>query len=117
MNAHESHNKRMRQWFEERTGLKNALLSKHMRIIDKMLAIQQEPQVSFAEPNQLEAGWSDVKKELPNNDRFVIIYWNNGYHNEMNVASYDALDMHWYDHNRESFTDDVKYWREFPLKP
>ena len=52
MNAHESQNKRMRQWFEERTGLKNALLSKHMRIIDKMLAIQQEPQVSFTEPNQ-----------------------------------------------------------------
>lgn len=76
-----------------------------------------EKQVSFAEPNLLEAGWIDTKKELPNNDRFVIIYWDNGYYNEMNVASYDALDMQWYDHNRESFTDNVTHWREFPPKP
>lgn len=76
-----------------------------------------DAQVSFAEPNLIEAGWIDTKKELPNNDRFVIIYWDNGYYNEMNVASYDALDMQWYDHNRESFTDNVTHWREFPPKP
>lgn len=87
------------------------------------LSRQIEPQVSQAvsravpEPNIFEAGWVDTKKQLPDNDRFVIIYWNNGYHNEMNVASYDALDMRWYDHNRESFTDSVTHWREFPPKP
>lgn len=63
------------------------------------------------------AGWIDTKKKLPDNDRFVIIYWDNKYYNEMDVASYDALDMQWYARNRESFTDDVTHWREFPPNP
>ena len=72
---------------------------------------------AMPEPNIFEEEWIDTKKQLPDNGRFVIIYWDNGYHNQMDVASYDALDMQWYDHNREPFTDDVTHWREFPPRP
>lgn len=39
MDIHEAQNERMRDWFEERTGLKNELLSAHMAKMDEMLAI------------------------------------------------------------------------------
>lgn len=32
-------NQRIREWFETRTGMKNATLSEHMAFIDKMLGV------------------------------------------------------------------------------
>ena len=38
-NRSKKQNERMRKWFEERTGLKDALLIEHMNKIDEMLNV------------------------------------------------------------------------------
>ena len=38
-NRSKKQNERMRKWFEERTGLKDALLIEHMQRIDEMLNV------------------------------------------------------------------------------
>jgi hypothetical protein len=39
VNRSKKQNERMRKWFEERTGLKDALLIEHMERIDEMLNV------------------------------------------------------------------------------
>tara|TARA_Y100001937_G_scaffold62367_1_gene85550 strand:+ start:37 stop:303 length:267 start_codon:yes stop_codon:yes gene_type:complete len=39
INRSKKQNERMRKWFEERTGLKDALLIEHMNRIDEMLNV------------------------------------------------------------------------------
>lgn len=50
MNKHEAQNKRMKEWFRDRTGLNTEMLNIHMRKIDEMLANRAETLV--IKPNE-----------------------------------------------------------------
>lgn len=47
-------NKRMRVWFEERTGLKDELLSMHMKVIDEILTTKPHPVTEMVTDAMLE---------------------------------------------------------------